>query len=122
MSVQEILTTFWAHLKFFILGAGFIFGIYSLRYFKSFAIWIKDGVEDGDGKLENKELQIAFFSVLAAFMVISIPIFEAEYPDSIIYCTFAGAGILYSINRAASAYESVNKKDKDDGKDEYSNI
>lgn len=113
MNIHDIIIALWAHLKFFILGLGIAFGIYSLRYFKAFMLWIKGGVEDGDGTLENKELQIAFFSILAAFIVVSVPIWEIEYPDSIIYCTFAGAGILYAVNRGASAYENVNGKGED---------
>jgi len=91
-------------------GLGIGMGLYYARYFKSFFIWVKNGIEDGDGKLQNKELQIAFFSILSAFIVITIAFWEVEYPDSVIYATFAGAGILYGINRIADVYKNNKPK------------
>ena len=84
-------------------------GIYYAKYLKPFILWIKEGIEDGDGRLQNKELQIAFFSLLSAFIVLTIAIWRINYPDSVIYSTFAGAGILYAINRASEAYKTGNK-------------
>lgn len=92
-------------------GLGIGMGLYYARYFKSFFIWIKNGIEDGDGKLQNKELQIAFFSVLSAFIVITIALWNVQYPDSVIYATFAGAGVLYAVNRAAEAFKNNKPKE-----------
>lgn len=98
-------------IKIILLGFSIGFGLYYARYFKSFLLWIKCGIENGDGKLQNKELQVAFFSLLSAFIVISIAIWNINYPDSVIYSTFAGASVLYAANRAAKAYEN-NKLNK----------
>lgn len=97
-------------LKYVLCGLSIGVGLYYAKYFKSIFLWIKGGVEDGDGKLQNKELQIAFFSLLSAFIVITIAVWGTNYPDSVIYSTFAGAGILYAINRAAEAYKNGNGK------------
>lgn len=97
-------------LRYILYGLSIGVGLYYARYLKSFLLWIKGGVEDGDGKLQNKELQIAFFSILSAFIVITIAVWGINYPDSVIYATFAGAGILYAVNRAAEAYKNGNDK------------
>ena len=95
-------------LKIILYGLGTGVGLYYAKYLKPIFMWIKHGIEDGDGKLQNKELQIAFFSILAAFIVLTIAIWRIDYPDSVIYSTFAGAGILYGINRVAEAYKNGN--------------
>lgn len=95
-------------LKILLYGLSIGIGLYYAKYLKSFFLWIKSGIEDGDGKLQNKELQIAFFSLLAAFIVLTIALWKTDYPDSVIYSTFAGAGILYAINRASEAYKNGN--------------
>jgi hypothetical protein len=95
-------------LKIIIWGLSFGIGLYYAKYLKPFFLWIKNGIEDGDGKLQNKELQIAFFSLLSAFIVFTIALWRINYPDSVIYSTFAGAGILYAINRASEAYKKSN--------------
>lgn len=93
-------------IKNIILGLSVGAGIYFAKFLKPFMLWIKGGIEDGDHKLQNKELQIAFFSLLSAFIIFTIAIWNTEYPDSVIYSTFAGAGILYAINRASEAYKN----------------
>lgn len=97
-------------LKLLLYGLGTGVGLYFAKYLKPFFVWIKGGIEDGDGKLQNKELQIAFFSLLAAFIVFTIALWRIDYPDSVIYSTFAGAGILYAINRASEAYKNGHDK------------
>lgn len=99
-------------LKLLIYGIGTGVGLYYAKYLKSFFSWIKEGIEDGDGKLQNKELQIAFFSLLSAFIILTIAVWRIDYPDSVIYSTFAGAGILYAINRASDAYKNGNNNSK----------
>jgi uncharacterized membrane protein len=98
--------------KYSLAALSFGVGVYFARYIKPFFIWIKGGVEDGDNKLQNKELQIAFFSLMASFIIITIALWNTQYPDSVIYSTFAGAGILYAINRATEAYKSGNNPPK----------
>ena len=95
-------------LKIILWGLSFGVGFYYAKYLKPFFLWLKHGIEDGDGKLQNKELQIAFFSLLSAFIVFTIALWRINYPDSVIYSTFAGAGILYAINRATDAYKNGN--------------
>jgi len=85
--------------------------MYYARYLKTFFTWLKHGIEDGDGKLQNKELQIAFFSLLSAFIIITIALWNVQYPDSVIYATFAGAGVLYAVNRVAEAYKNNKSKE-----------
>ena len=58
-------------LKNLAIGVGIAGGLFLLKHLKPLFKWIKDGIEDGDGILENKELQIAVFSLLAVFMIIS---------------------------------------------------
>jgi hypothetical protein len=101
-------------IKLFILAIGVGLGIYLGRFAKAFLLWIKGGIQDGDNVLQNKELQIAWFSLLSAFIVVSIAIFSIDYPDAIIYCTFGAATGMY-----LGRQFSLNKKnDKNDDKKE----
>ena len=99
-------------IKILLYSLGIGVGLYYAKYLKPFFLWIKGGIEDGDGKLQNKELQIAFFTLLSAFIVFTIALWTIDYPDSVIYSTFAGAGILYAINRASEAYKNGSKGNK----------
>jgi hypothetical protein len=99
-------------LQIFLISLGVGVGAYYAKYTKHFILWIKGGVEDGDGKLENKDLQIAFFSTICAFMIISIALWGTEYPDVAWYGAFGGAGVLYSINRIVDGYKSTHNGDK----------
>ena len=49
-------------IKILVYGLGTGIGLYYAKYLKPFFKWVKGGIEDGDGKLQNKELQLAFFS------------------------------------------------------------
>lgn len=97
-------------IKLFIAALGVGIGIYLGRFIKALFIWIKGGVEDGDGVLENKELQIGWFSVLSAFLIFSIALFDVTYPDAIIYCTFGAATGMYLGRQYAN--KNNNKNDK----------
>jgi len=106
-------------LHFFFMGIGFGGVFWALTKLKGLFIWLKGGIEDGDGILENKELTIAFFSLLAAFIVISIPVIHFvapastfAYPDSVILGVFALAGAAYAANRASDAYKNGNGNGK----------
>ena len=104
--------TFYPNLVWEGLGIGF----YYAKYFKPFIKWVKGGVEDGDGKLENKELQIAFFSILAAFMIFSIALWKVNYPEIAFYGVFGGAGVLYAINRIVDGVQKIKGKEEDKDK------
>ena len=73
-------------------------GIYLGKYLKPFIMWVKGGVENGDGKLENKELQIMIFSLTFLFMVLATTLLDVEYPIEMILGALAGAGIMYGMN------------------------
>lgn len=110
----EGIETIWL-VKFTIASIGVGVGLYLARFIKPFLIWIKGGIEDGDGILENKELQQAWFSVLAAYLLISYSIFDVNYPDPIIYATYGAAVGMYGLRRFSDKYEK--KNDDDDKKD-----
>lgn len=92
---------------------GLALGLYFAPYIKDHLLWVKGGIENSDGKLENKELQIAFFSIIAAFMIVSVALWKVDYPEIAYIGVFGGAGILYSINRIAEAYVKSKSNDKD---------
>ena len=97
-------------LKWFVLGIGLIFGLYSLTKFQAIMLWIKEGIENGDGILQNSELQIAFFSLVFGFEVVAIAIWGTQFPVEIIYATAAGAGLMYTANRVAHVMNKNNKE------------
>lgn len=98
---------------------GFGIGIFSLlvKHVKEVFLWLKQGIENGDGKLENKELQIVFFSLLAAFEIIMIAFYNAQFPEAVIWATFGLAGVAYTANRGFAVMPKKQKKD-----DEVTNI
>lgn len=95
-------------------GIGLALGLYFAPFIKDWFLWIKGGIENNDGKLENKELQITFFSIIAAFMIVSVAIWSVNYPEIAYIGVFGGAGVLYSINRIAEAYVKSKSKDNPD--------
>ena len=93
------------------MAVGIGLGLYLGRYSKKFLLWIKRGIENGDGVLENKELQIIWFSLLSGFLILSIALFGIKYPDAIIYCTFGAATGMY-IGRQFSKKKDDDNRDK----------
>jgi len=91
-------------IKIFIGMIGGGIGIYLGRYVKSFGIWIKEGIENGDGKLQNKELQIAIFTFFFGFMIMGSTFFDKAYPIEMILGALAGAGIMYGVNAIAKKH------------------
>jgi hypothetical protein len=85
-------------IKIFFATLGLGIGLFLGKYLKSFIIWIKCGIENGDGVLQNKELQIMWFSFLFAFMVVGTTFFDKTYPIEMILGALAGAGIMYGVN------------------------
>ena len=83
---------------------GFLFlgiGIYLGKYVKSFLTWIKGGIENGDGVLQNKELQISIFTLYFGFMIIATTFFDKDYSTEMVLGALAGAGIMYGVNAFA---------------------
>jgi hypothetical protein len=101
-------------IKFFISAMGIGLGIYLGRFIKAFLLWIKGGVEDGDGVLQNKELQIAWFSLLSAVIVFGIILFDVTFPDAVVYCTFGAATGMY-LGRQFSKKDNKNDEDNKEG-------
>lgn len=104
MNIADIWQAVVKHLPFLFLGIGMVFGFYWLKNFKAFALWVKGGIEDGDHKLENKELQIAFFSLLSSFEVVMITVYDKTIPDTVVFATFGLAGLAYTANRGFEAF------------------
>lgn len=98
-------------LKFVAVGIGIYFG----KFLKPFALWIKGGIENGDGKLSSKELQVSIFTLLVIFMVLSFAIWGIVYPDILTIGVLTGAGVYYAVNRISDTYKDThdNKKDKE---------
>lgn len=105
-------------IKFVTIGLSFGIGIYLAKYIKKFLIWIKGGIENGDGKLENKELQIMIFSLLGVFMIISIALWGTAYPDMAFIGVFGGAGVLYSAKQWSDTKKSDAKPPKEENKED----
>ena len=103
---MEILTNInWILIiKIFVGMVGGGIGIYLAKYVKSFFIWIKGGIENGDGKLQNKELQIALFTFFFGFMIMGTTFFDKAYPIEMILGALAGAGIMYGMNAMAKKH------------------
>lgn len=76
-------------------GLGLGIGLYFSRYLKKIMIWFKNGIEDSDGKVSQKDLQFLIFTILAVFVVLTIGIFGAVYPDALIYSVFLAATGMY---------------------------
>jgi uncharacterized membrane protein len=85
-------------------------GIYLGRFAKSFILWIKSGIENGDGKLQNKELQIAIFTGFFGFMILSTTFFGKEYSMEMILGALAGAGIMYGANALSKKHPDIKDK------------
>lgn len=93
---SEIINTIFKYCQYFLTGVGVGVGLYYAKFTLPFILWIKGGIEDQDGKLENKELQIAFASAIIIFIVVTIWL-GAEYPDSIIWGSFGLVAGLFGI-------------------------
>jgi hypothetical protein len=88
---------------------GAILGLYTLRYIKDIALWIKGGVENGDNKLENNELQIFIFTALLIFMVMAQTFFSVSYDIELYLIVASGAGVLYGLNQLKKIKTDGNK-------------
>jgi len=116
--INTIITFIETHESFLIeWGAYFLllgFLLKNLKYLKPTILWIKGGIENGDGVLQNKDLQLMIFTGLCIFIVLSITIFHVTYPSEVIYSCFGGALGSYGAN-ALSKGNSKPPKDKDIG-------
>lgn len=96
MDFNGILNTTLTYGEYFLTGIGFGVGLYYAKFTMPFLKWLKGGIENQDGELANKDLQIAFVSTLVGFIVIS-SYFGASYADSIIWGSWGTLAGLYGI-------------------------
>jgi len=89
---------------------GVILGLYTLKYLKDIALWIKGGVENGDGKLQNNELQIFIFTALLIFMIIAQTFFSVTYDMELYLIVASGAGVLYGLKQLKDIKTNGNGK------------
>ena len=83
-------------LYYVVLGIGIGLGLTYAKFTMSFIQWIKGGIENQDGKLENKDLQIAYVSLLVGIITVSI-FFGVSLPDALIYSAYGTLAGLYGI-------------------------
>lgn len=80
----------YALFKVFLFGCSAGLALYFAPYFKSFLLYLKNTVENHNGKLEHKDLQLIIFSTLAIIIVITSAN-GVVYPDALIYSVFIAA-------------------------------
>lgn len=96
MDYQSLINFIENNIKYLIYGIGFGLGIYFARYITPVFLWLKGGIENQDGKLQNKDLQIVFVSIIVAFIVVTSYLGK-EYNDAIIWGGWATLAGLYGI-------------------------
>lgn len=92
-------------LYYVLLGIGIGLGLTYAKFTFPFISWIKGGIENQDGELANKDLQIAYVSLLVGIVTISI-FFGVSLPDALIYSAYGTLAGLYGI-------KEFSKKDGD---------
>lgn len=90
------LTLIYKILEYLLIGVGIGIGLYYAKHTFPFISWLKGGVENQDGELANKDLQIAFVSFLVGFIVLT-SYFGAEYKDSVVWGGWMTLAGLYGI-------------------------
>ena len=83
-------------LYYVLLGIGIGLGLIYAKHTFPFIHWVKGGLEDNDGELANKDLQIAYVSLLVGIITISI-FFGVSLPDALIYSAYGTLAGLYGI-------------------------
>lgn len=96
MDFNGIIDMILAYGKYFLTGVGIGIGLYYAKFTMPFVMWLKGGVENQDGQLANKDLQIGYVSLLVGFIVIT-SYFGALYSDPIIWGGWATLAGLYGI-------------------------
>jgi len=100
--------------KLLIGSLGFGIGLYYARFLKQFLLWLKGGIENGDGVLENKDLQIASFTAFSGFILITIAFWQVAWPEAVIYSVFGTTAALFGIKNIGQSYVDSRKKDQSD--------
>jgi thiol:disulfide interchange protein len=95
---------------FVALGLGVYLGRFTLPFLK----WMKGGIENGDGKLQNQELQIMIFTSYFGFMILATTFFGKEYSTEMVLGALAGAGIMYGANQLAKKNGNSNTKNPEE--------
>jgi len=103
--------------KIILFGLSFGLGMYYARYTKAFGHWIKGGIENGDGILENKDLQIASFTVFCGFILITIAFWQVNWPEAVIYSVFGTTAALFGIKNIGQSYVDSRKNKPNDDSD-----
>ena len=96
MEFNELVTSLITHGKYFLVGTGIGIGFYYAKFTMPFLKWLKGGIENQDGQLANRDLQIAFVSCLVGYIVVTAS-FGSEYADSIIWGGWGTLAGLYGI-------------------------
>ena len=108
---------FLAIFKILVISFGLGLGIYYARYIKPFLRWLKGGIENGDGILQNKDLQTASFTAFCGFILITIAVWSVRWPEAIIYSVFGTTAALYGIKNLGQSYVDRHKNRHDDSDD-----
>ena len=106
--------------KLIIAGISIGFGLYFARYVKSFLLWIKGGAENGDGVLENKDLQIFMFTSFCGFILVTFAFWDVVWPVYIVTAVFGVTAALYGVKSIGDSYVK-SKKGHDSVEPEDSN-
>lgn len=88
-------------LEYFLMGVGVGIGLYYAKFTLPFINWIKGGVENQDGKLENKDLQIASITIFVGFIIFTSYL-GTIYSDALIWGAFGTLAGLYGIKEIYS--------------------
>lgn len=96
MDIHSILDSIITHGQYLLNGIGVGIGLFYARYTMPILMWLKGGIENQDGKLENKDLQISFVTIIVAFIVITSYL-GASYSDPIIWGGWATLAGLYGV-------------------------
>ena len=111
-------------IKLVIGVVSFSVGIYFSRLLKQFFLWLKSGIENGDGKLENKELQIALFATFCGFILITIAIWSINWPTEVIYAVFGTTAALFGVKSVGESFgnpKNIDSKNTKSKKVEFRN-
>ena len=83
--------------KMVLFGFGTGVGLYYSKKMMSVIMWLKGGVENGDGTLNNKDLQVATFTAFCGFILLTIAFWSVEWPEAIIYSVFGTTAALFDL-------------------------
>lgn len=96
MDFNIILDSILTYGGYLLKGIGIGIGLHYAKFFMPFIMWLKGGIENQDGKLENKDLQIGFVTLIVAFIVITSYL-GAQYSDPIVWGGWGTLAGLYGV-------------------------